>query len=252
MKNILEVKDLHVSIRRGGPAPDKEILNGVSLSVEQGSIHAIMGPNGSGKSSFSKTLIGHPAYTVTKGSITFAGQDLTKLSLCERAQAGIFLAFQTPFEIEGVTLKDFLFHAYQAKHKKASVTEFEELLVKNLKLLSIPPAFVERSVNVGFSGGEKKRAEILQLAMLKPKVAILDEIDSGLDVDALKTVCKCINTIKRNSELENLTIILITHYPRILHYLSPDIVHVMQNGKITQSGSKELAEQIESEGYQEV
>jgi len=244
MKNLLlSVHNLHVSIN------ETAILNGINLSIAKGEIHVIMGPNGSGKSTLSKTIVGHPDYKITDGTITFDGKKLQELSVSERAQAGIFLAFQNPLEIEGVSLQDFLYHAYKAqlKNKKKPAEDFEDLLIKNLKLLSISPEFIERSTNFGFSGGEKKRAETLQLALLQPKLAILDEIDSGLDVDALRIVCEGISAVKE--ENPDMALLIITHYPRILNYLNPDFVHILDKGKIIESGGRDLAEMIEREGY---
>lgn len=245
MKNLLKIQNLRVSVS------NKEILRGINLSVTKGAIHAIMGPNGSGKSTLTLSIMGHPKYTITNGSILFEGQDVTNMTTAERALAGIFLAFQSPLEIEGLKIKDFLFHAYSTHCKQRGesvrIPNFEALLVKNIALLNIPPAFVERSLNYGSSGGEKKQIEILQLAMLQPKFVILDEIDSGLDVDALKTICNGIQELRKASP--NMSILVITHYPRILHYLIPDKVHVMQAGKIVQTGDKALAYEIEKEGF---
>lgn len=245
MEPTLQINNLHVSIK------DLTILNGINLTLPTGETHVIMGQNGSGKSTLATTLAGHPAYSITQGSISFNGEDLAKLAIHERAQKGLFLAFQYPLEIEGVSLREFLYQAYQAKQKalkkNANVAEFETLLITQLKNLKMKPAFVERQLNVGFSGGEKKQAEILQLAILQPKLAILDEIDSGLDVDALKKVCACINAIKETNT--SLTLLIITHYPRILHYLTPDVVHIMDKGKMVKSGTKDLAHEIEAEGY---
>lgn len=245
MKNLLSIKNLHVSV------DETEILKGIDLSLEKSQIHAIMGPNGSGKSTLSKVIAGHPDCSITDGSLFLEEQDLQKLSIPERAQAGIFLAFQNPLEIEGITIRDFLYHAYQAKcknqEKRPSVGDFKKILKESIDLLLINPEFLDRSLNLGFSGGEKKRAEILQLAVLKPKLAILDEIDSGLDVDALKIVCRGITTLKK--ENPDMTILIITHYPRILNYLVPDAVHIMSDGKIIQSGTEKLAQTIEKEGY---
>jgi len=242
MKHLLQIDDLEVAINK------TSILNGINLTIDRGQTHTIMGPNGSGKSTLAKAIVGHPKCTVTKGSMLLNGQDLASMSVSQRAQAGIFLAFQTPQEIEGVSLREFLYQVYQAQHKHdGSPDQFEYKLVKCLKLLDIPPAFVERSLNFGFSGGEKKRAEVLQLAMIQPKLAILDEIDSGLDVDALYTVCNGINSVKADNP--DMALLIITHYPRILNYLFPDRVHVMNNGKIVKSGEKELADTIEREGF---
>jgi len=244
MKNLLSIKNLHVS------ADKTEILKGIDLSLQNSQIHAIMGPNGSGKSTLSKTIVGHPHFTITEGSMFFAGLDLQKLSIPERAHAGIFLAFQNPLEIEGVSIREFLYQAYQAKFHDANrdtMVDFETALEDSLDLLLIDPEFLDRSINLGFSGGEKKRAEMLQLTLLRPKLAILDEIDSGLDVDALKIVCRGVTTIRE--ENPDMAVLIITHYPRILNYLVPDAVHIMSDGKITQSGTKELAQKIEQEGY---
>lgn len=248
MQKILVIKDLEVSIK------ETKILKGVNLSMNRGETHAIMGPNGSGKSTLTMSIMGHPRYTISNGSITFDGKDISSATTDERSHAGIFLAFQSPLEIEGLKIKDFLFQAYSAQKKnkgeRTSVPEFEKLLVEKIKALNLPPAFVERSLNCGFSGGEKKQIEVLQLAMLSPKFVILDEIDSGLDVDALKTICGSISQLKQAAP--DTAILIITHYPRILHYLIPDKVHVLQNGVIVQSGNKELAYEIEKEGYSKI
>ncbi|MCK4517337.1 Fe-S cluster assembly ATPase SufC [Candidatus Babeliales bacterium] len=239
---FLDIKNLSVTIDK------TEILKDLTLAMPKGETHAIMGPNGSGKSTLALTLMGHPKFKITGGSIIFENEDLTKLPVYKRAQAGIFLAFQHPYEIEGVTLRQFLYQAYQAKYKNAGVREFEKKLVDACKLLNLKPAFVEREINVGLSGGEKKQAETLQLAVLQPKLAILDEIDSGLDIDALKRVCNGINAVKK--ENPEMTLLVITHYPRILHYLEPHAVHVMREGAIVQSGTKELALELEARGYE--
>jgi len=238
---LLTIKNLSVAIDK------TEILKNLTLAIRKGETHAIMGPNGSGKSTLALTLMGHPKFKITDGSIIFENEDLIKLPVYKRAQAGIFLAFQNPYEIEGVTLRQFLYQAYLSQHPKSDVHEFEKKLVAACKLLNLKPAFVEREINVGLSGGEKKQAETLQLAVLKPKLAILDEIDSGLDIDALKRVCNGINAVKK--ENPEMTLLVITHYPRILHYLEPDAVHVMQQGAIVQSGTKELALELEATGY---
>lgn len=242
MKKLLFIQNLGVAL-----TDDQQILDNLSLEIAQGEVHALMGPNGSGKSTLAFTLMGHPRYRVTGGSLKLSGQDLTKLSPDERARAGIFLAFQSPLEIEGVSLKELLYQAYQARFPQSSLEDFETNLVQKIRLLKIKPSLVERSVNSGLSGGEKKQAEMLQLALLQPKLAILDEIDSGLDIDSLKNVCACLNAIRE--ENPELSLLVITHYPRILHYLVPNAVHVMSHGKIVQSGTKELAEEIEREGY---
>ena len=237
MENILTIKNLKASVK------ETKILSGIDLSVKHGEIHAIMGPNGSGKSSLALSVMGHPKYKITDGSIAFENKDVTSTPVHKRAQAGIFLAFQTPYEIEGVTLKEFLYQICSSR----SGENFEQSLEKNLKLLNIKPEMLNRSLNVGFSGGEKKQIETLQIAMLKPKLIILDEIDSGLDVDALKIICNTLKKLKEKNQ--NTSILVITHYPRILHHLEPDFVHIMKDGAIVQSGTKELAYKIEREGY---
>jgi len=238
MENLIKIKKLTVS------AGETQILNGIDLSIKKGETHAIMGPNGSGKSTLALTIMGHPKYKVTGGSILFEDKDITTLPVDKRAQLGLFLAFQAPLEIEGITVHEFLYQIYQAKHKnlakKPTISDFEKLLAESLKLLKIKNEFIGRHINVGMSGGERKKIEILQLAILQPKFVILDEIDSGLDVDALKDICRV---------LANMSILIITHYPRILNYLKPNAVHVMYNGTITKSGTAELAQEIEKEGY---
>jgi Fe-S cluster assembly ATP-binding protein len=241
---ILSVKDLTAEID-GTP-----ILKGMNLEIKAGEIHAIMGPNGSGKSTFSKILAGHPAYTVTGGEILFRGQDLLELEPHERATSGIFLAFQYPLEIPGVTNVDFLRVSYNAKRKQEGLEEldafdFDDVVHSKLELLKMDAGFLTRSVNEGFSGGEKKRNEILQMALLEPKLGILDEIDSGLDIDALKVVANGVNAI---TTPENATLV-ITHYQRLLNYITPDFVHVMADGRILTSGGKELALELEARGY---
>ena len=241
---ILYVKDLKEEVD-GNP-----ILKGLNLEIKAGEIHAIMGPNGSGKSTFSKILSGHPAYTVTGGAIAFRGQDLLELEPDERAKSGVFLAFQYPLEIPGVSNVDFLRVAYNAKRKHEGLEEldafdFDELVQSKLELLKMDAAFLSRSVNEGFSGGEKKRNEILQMALLEPKLGILDEIDSGLDIDALKIVANGVNAL---TTPEN-SVLVITHYQRLLNYITPDFVHVMADGRILKSGGKELALELEAKGY---
>lgn len=246
MHNLLSFQNLHASIE------DKQILNDISCTVNAGEIHALMGPNGSGKSSLAYTLMGHPRYQIDSGSIVFDGTTINDLSPDKRAKLGMFLALQHPIEIEGVPYKDFLRQAYNTLYdgtdKQLRIKEFNALLKEKLELLKMDPSFIERSVNVGFSGGEKKRAEVLQLAVLQPKLVILDEIDSGLDIDALKIVCQGINAVKKAHP--SMAIILITHYQRILNYIKPDFVHVLQDGAIKRSGDASLAEALEAEGYE--
>lgn len=244
---ILSVKNLTANI------DDKEILKGFNLEVKAGEIHAIMGLNGSGKSTFSKVLSGHPGYQVTGGEITFLGQDLLELAPEERALAGIFLAFQYPIEIPGVSNLDFLRVAYNAHQKHKGLEEldafdFDELVREKLDIVKMRDEFLERSVNEGFSGGEKKRNEILQMALLEPKLAILDETDSGLDIDALRIVASGVNQLSN----ENNALILITHYQRLLDYIVPDFVHVVSDGRIIKTGTKELALELEEQGYDDV
>ncbi|MBW4615125.1 MAG: Fe-S cluster assembly ATPase SufC [Desmonostoc vinosum HA7617-LM4] len=241
---VLSVKNLTAEVD-GTP-----ILKGVNLEVRSGEIHAIMGPNGSGKSTFSKVLAGHPAYEVTGGEVIFQGQNLLELEAEERARSGVFLAFQYPLEIPGVSNLDFLRVAYNSRRKAQGLEEvdafdFDDLIEEKLEVVKMNPAFLNRSLNEGFSGGEKKRNEILQMALLEPKLAILDETDSGLDIDALKIVANGVNQL---TSPENATI-MITHYQRLLNYIVPDFVHVMANGRILTSGGKELALELESRGY---
>ncbi|MBW4581334.1 MAG: Fe-S cluster assembly ATPase SufC [Tildeniella nuda ZEHNDER 1965/U140] len=227
-----------------------QILKGLNLEVKAGEIHAIMGPNGSGKSTFSKVLAGHPDYTVTGGEIHFQGKNLLELEAEERARSGIFLAFQYPIEIPGVSNLDFLRVAYNSKRKHQGLEEldafdFDDLVKQKLDIVKMDPAFLSRSLNEGFSGGEKKRNEILQMAMLEPTLGILDETDSGLDIDALKIVSNGVNQL---ANAEN-AIVLITHYQRLLDYITPDYVHVMEGGRILTTGGKELALELEARGY---
>ena len=241
---LLSVKDLTAEVD-GNP-----ILKGVNLEVRAGEIHAIMGPNGSGKRTFSKALAGHPAYEVTSGEAIFLGKNLLEMEPEERARAGVFLAFQYPLEIPGVSNLDFLRVAYNSRRKEQGLEEldafdFDDLIQEKLDVVKMDAAFLNRSVNEGFSGGEKKRNEILQMALLEPKIAILDETDSGLDIDALKIVASGVNQLASS---ENATI-LITHYQRLLNYIVPDYVHVMAGGRIIKSGGKELALELESRGY---
>jgi Fe-S cluster assembly ATP-binding protein len=241
---ILSVKDLTADVD-GTP-----ILKGLNLQVRAGEVHAIMGPNGSGKSTFSKVLAGHPAYTVTGGEVVFQGQNLLDMEAEERARGGVFLAFQYPLEIPGVSNLDFLRVAYNSRQKAQGLEEvdafdFDDLVEEKLEIVKMNSSFLNRSVNEGFSGGEKKRNEILQMAILEPKLAILDETDSGLDIDALKIVANGVNQL---TSPENATI-MITHYQRLLDYIIPDFVHVMAQGRIIRSGGKELALELESRGY---
>jgi Fe-S cluster assembly ATP-binding protein len=242
---LLDIKDLQVSIN------DNEILKKLNLTVNKGEIHAIMGPNGSGKSTFSKVLAGHPAYLVSAGDIIFKGSSILDLEPEERSHLGIFLAFQYPIEIPGVSNEDFLRLAYNSKQKfynkpEVDPIEFLTIINEKLKLVNMSPVFLSRNVNEGFSGGEKKRNEILQMILLDSELSILDETDSGLDIDALKIISNGINNFM-NSEK---SIILITHYQRLLDYITPTYVHVMQNGKIIKTGSAELAKELESKGYE--
>ena len=243
--STLDIKDLHVSIETEGGAI--EILKGVTLSLDQDSTHAIMGPNGSGKSTLAYTIAGHPRYSVTKGSITLDGLDVLAMAPDERARAGLFLAMQYPVEIPGVTVTNFLRTAKTAIDGRApALREWVKQLKGAMDDLSMEPGFAQRNVNEGFSGGEKKRHEIMQLELLKPKFAVLDETDSGLDVDALKIVGKGVNRAKANT---GLGVLLITDYTRILKYIKPDFVHVMVDGQIAESGGPELAVKLEDEGY---
>ena len=243
--SILEIKDLEVSIN------DNQILNKLNLTVKKGEIHAIMGPNGSGKSTFSKVLAGHPAYSVLDGDILFKGSSILGLEPEERSHLGIFLAFQYPIEIPGVSNEDFLRLAYNSKQKfynkpEIDPIEFLNIIYEKLQLVNMSPAFLSRNVNEGFSGGEKKRNEILQMILLDSELSILDETDSGLDIDALKIISGGINNFM-NSEK---SIILITHYQRLLDYINPTYVHVMHDGQIIKTGSSELAKELEDKGYE--
>ncbi|PTJ07408.1 Fe-S cluster assembly ATPase SufC [Staphylococcus simulans] len=243
MPSTLEIKDLHVSIE------DKEILKGVNLTINTGEIHAVMGPNGTGKSTLSAAIMGHPAFTVTKGEVLLDGVNVLELDVDERAKAGLFLAMQYPSEITGVTNADFMRSAINAKReegKEINLMQVIKKLDKEMEFLDMDPDMAQRYLNEGFSGGEKKRNEILQLMMLQPKFAILDEIDSGLDIDALKVVSKGINEM-RGDDFGSL---IITHYQRLLNYITPDFVHVMYNGKIVKTGGPELAHRLENEGYE--
>jgi Fe-S cluster assembly ATP-binding protein len=242
---LLEIKDLQVSIN------ENEILNKLNLTVKKGEIHAVMGPNGSGKSTFAKVLAGHPAYSVIDGDIIFKGSSILDLEPEERSHLGIFLAFQYPIEIPGVSNEDFLRLAYNSKQKfynkpEVDPIEFLGIINEKLKLVNMSPVFLSRNVNEGFSGGEKKRNEILQMILLDSELSILDETDSGLDIDALKIISNGINNFMDSEK----SIILITHYQRLLDYINPTYVHVMQNGKIIKTGSAELARELEDKGYE--
>ncbi|NUL45116.1 Fe-S cluster assembly ATPase SufC [Cellulosimicrobium funkei] len=244
--STLEIKDLHVSIEtENGP---KEILKGVSLTINTGETHAIMGPNGSGKSTLASTIAGHPRYEVTSGTITLDGEDVLEMSVDERARAGLFLAMQYPVEIPGVTMTNFLRTAKTAIDGEApSLRHWTKDVKSAMEDLKIDPSFAARNVNEGFSGGEKKRVEILQLELFKPKFAVLDETDSGLDVDALRVVSEGVNRAQDTGVMGTL---LITHYTRILQYIKPQFVHVFVDGKVAESGGPELADRLEAEGYE--
>ncbi|MBP7671187.1 Fe-S cluster assembly ATPase SufC [Candidatus Gracilibacteria bacterium] len=245
--HTLQITNLHARV------DDKEILKGLTLTVKSGEIHAIMGKNGSGKSTLCKVLMGHPAYEVTAGTATLDGKDILELDPNERANLGLFLGFQHPLEIPGVTLGNFLRIAKNANRKandeeQISPREFLNEIKEKADQLKVDQSFINRSVNEGFSGGERKRAEIVQMAVLEPKIALLDEIDSGLDIDALKIVAEGIN---KTHAAHKTGILLITHYQRILNYITPDFVHVMNDGKIIKSGGSELAHKLEAEGYEQ-
>jgi len=243
--STLEIRDLHVSIETDQGA--KQILRGVTLTINSGETHAIMGPNGSGKSTLAYTIAGHPRYTVDSGSITLDGVDVLAMSIDERARAGLFLAMQYPVEIPGVTVSNFLRTAKTALDGEApALRSWIKDLRSSMEGMRMDTSFAERNVNEGFSGGEKKRHEIVQLELLKPKIAVLDETDSGLDVDALKIVSEGVNRVK---ETTGLGVLLITHYTRILRYITPDFVHVFVDGRVVEEGGPELAERLEDEGY---
>ena len=241
---LLEIKGLHASVG------DKEILKGIDLTIRKGEIHAVMGPNGAGKSTLSSVLTGKPLYTVTEGSITFMGKDLLAMSPEERSWAGIFMSFQYPIEIPGVTITNFMKTAINAKRKSEGLEpmkggEFLKLMKEKMAFVQMRPEFAKREVNVGFSGGEKKRNEIFQMAMLEPRLSILDETDSGLDIDALRIVAGGVNKLKT----DNNATIVITHYQRLLDYIKPDFVHVLYKGRIVKTGGPELALELEEKGY---
>lgn len=257
MTSLLTITDLHVSVA------NTEIVRGLNLEMNEGEVHAIMGPNGSGKSTLVNALMGHPAYTITGGSVQFRGEDILAMEPHERAQAGLFLAFQYPKEISGVSLRSFLLAAHRAQvaahpeMTRLSPLQFQKVLGAEMEKLHMNPAFADRSINQGFSGGEKKKAEILQMAILKPSLALMDETDSGLDVDALKIVAEGVNRLRADGDRSPVTghrgsefsALIVTHYARILEYITPDTVHVMVKGKIVQSGGAEFAHQLEKEGY---
>ena len=244
MENLIEIKNLHASI------DGKEILKGINLTVKPGEVHAIMGPNGSGKSTLSNVLVGHPAYTVTEGEVIYKGQDLLSLNAEERSHAGIFLSFQYPVEIAGVSMTNFMRAAINAKRQALgqeamSAGDFLKLMREKRALVNLDSKLANRSVNEGFSGGEKKRNEIFQMAMLEPTLSILDETDSGLDIDALRIVAEGVNKLKR----EDTSSLVITHYQRLLDYIKPDIVHVLYNGRIVKTAGPELVQELEERGY---
>jgi Fe-S cluster assembly ATP-binding protein len=248
MANDLEIRDLHVAVE------GKEILKGISLAVSKGEIHAIMGPNGSGKSTLANTLAGHPHYVITSGQIRYKGEDITALKPDERARKGIFLAFQYPHSVPGVTVANFLRTALNARRKArlngdfkpVSIPEFRKLMREKMAMLKLDESFATRYLNEGFSGGEKKRAEILQMAILKPEIAILDETDSGLDIDGVRVVGEGVNQLVG----PDLGLLVITHYPRILNYIKPEFVHVLVNGRLALEGGPELALKLEEQGYE--
>ncbi len=246
MGSALEIRNLHVSVE------DKPILRGVDLTIKQGEVHALMGPNGSGKSTLANALMGHPAYEVTGGQIIFDGEDLLEMEPDERSRAGLFLAFQYPVSIPGVTLANFLRQAVNARLKAAdpnskgiSVPQFIRMMREKMNYLKVDHSFAGRYLNEGFSGGEKKRAEILQMAVLEPKMAVLDETDSGLDIDALRIVAEGVNSLRG----PDLGVLVITHYQRILNYLQPQFVHILYEGRIVENGGPELALELEERGY---
>jgi Fe-S cluster assembly ATP-binding protein len=246
---VLEIKNLHAVVE----GEELEILKGVNLTVNKGEIHAIMGPNGSGKSTLSKVVSGHPEYEVTEGSILFEGEDITEMDADERAHLGLFLAFQYPVEVPGITNKTLLREAYNTiaranERPELDPLEFEDYLVSKLDVIEMKDEFLNRSINTGFSGGEKKKNEIFQMAVLNPRLSFLDETDSGLDIDALKIVSDGVNKIAN----QNNAIVMITHYQRLLNYIKPDVVHVMMNGKIVKSGDISLAEELEANGYDQM
>ena len=245
---ILVVKGLEAGVAD----EDIDILKGVDLAIRPGEIHAIMGPNGSGKSTLAKVIASHPGYETTCGTVDFRGEDLLEMEPDERAQAGVFMAFQYPVEIPGVSIANFLRTALQSRledGEELDLFDFQELLIERMELLDMDIAFAQRPVNDGFSGGEKKRNEILQMAVLKPELAVMDETDSGLDIDALKIVARGVNTLREEDPA--MSVLLITHYQRILDHITPDVVHVMVDGRIVESGGPEVALELEARGYEE-
>jgi len=243
---ILKIRNLQAKVAEEGT----EILHGLNLDIPAGEVHAIMGPNGSGKSTLAKVIAGHPEYEVTGGSVIFNGEEILELEPDERSKAGLFLAFQYPVEIPGVSIANFLRTAKQAhmpEGEEVDLFDFQDELLDRMKLLKMDPTFAERPVNDGFSGGEKKRNEILQMAMLKPTMAVMDETDSGLDIDALQVVARGVTTL--TDENPDMGVLLITHYQRLLNYIKPDVVHVMVDGKIVKTGGPEIALELEEEGY---
>jgi Fe-S cluster assembly ATP-binding protein len=249
---MLEIHNLHVSV------DSKPVLNGVSLTIKPGEVHALMGPNGSGKSTLSNVILGHPKYEVTQGDIKLNGKSILKLAPHDRALAGLFLAFQSPREVTGITLEEFLLAAYRAKQKHLHpdkppvlVFRFKKMLLELMAKLHMDEKFANRYLNHGFSGGEKKKCEVLQMAVLEPNMAILDETDSGLDVDALKSVCDGIKSVRKNAT-HPMGILVVTHFTRILKYLKPDFVHVMKGGILIKSGGANFAHELEKNGYENI
>jgi len=244
--HTLEIKDLYVSLTE---SPEKSIVKGLNLTIKAGEVHAVMGPNGTGKSTFSKAIAGHPDYVITSGDVLLDGKSILEMEPDERARAGIFLAFQYPSEVPGVSIANFLRAAQQARladGEELDATAYYKKLYSKMDMLKIDRKFTSRSVNEGFSGGEKKRCEILQMAMLEPTIALMDETDSGLDIDALQVVASGVNQLRG----PNLGVLLITHYQRLLNYIVPDFVHVMYDGRIVKSGDKSLALELEAKGYE--